>query len=107
MLTGITVWVLFLLFGIAALLILYRKLLNELEQRNPDEFEAIGRPSLFMFSPSRGIRLQKFIYFDSRDSGISPSVGKLCRLLAVLTPTFVILVLIGLLWGAFDFLSAI
>ena len=106
MLIGITVWALFLLSGIGVLLILYGKLLRDLERFNPNEFEMLGRPSLFMYSPHRSIRLQKFIYFESQKNGIHPNIVRLSRLLGVLTPAFVILVFAGLLWCTYGLLSA-
>lgn len=89
-------WVAFLLTGIAVLLPLYARLLRDIEEYNPDEFINMRRPQLFMISPSRGIRLQYFIYSGSRKSGIHPSVTKRSRLLAILTPVYVFLVFLFL-----------
>ena len=95
-------WALFVVAGIAVLLPLYAKLLNALRRHNPDEYVAIGSPTLFMASPSRGIRLQRFIYSGSKKPGIAPEVARMCGILGVLTPTFVVLVYAMLFWGLFN-----
>jgi hypothetical protein len=89
-------WVGFLLMGIFVLLPLYARLLRDVEKYNYDEFIEMRRPQLFMLSPARGIRLQYFIYSGSKKKGIHSSVAKRCRVLAILTPTFVILVFVTL-----------
>lgn len=88
----ILLWVVFLLVGIAVLLPLYARLLKDVEEHNNDEFIQMRRPQLFMISPARGIRLQYFIYSGSKKSGIHPLVAKRCRLLAILTPAYVLMV---------------
>ncbi len=92
-------WVGFLLLGISVLLPLYARLLREIEKHNPDEFIEMRRPQLFMISLSRGIRLQYFIYSGSKKEGIHPLVAKRCRLLAILTPLYVLLVFIILFFA--------
>ena len=92
-------WVVFLLIGIAVLLPLYLHLLIDLKRYNHEQFVEMGSPSLFMLSPGRGIRLQRFIYAGSKQEQIHPAVKKKCRVLAVLTPVYVFLVFLLLFFA--------
>ena len=92
-------WLLFLLAGIAILLPLYGKLIRMLRELHPDVYERIGSPTLFMVSPRRGIRLQKFIYRESSDSDIAPPIARLSGMIGILTPIYVAAVLIWYIWG--------
>ena len=85
-------WIGFLLIGIAILLPLYMHLLIDLKKYNHDKFVEMGSPGLFMTSPGRGIRLQKFIYSGHKEDQIHPAIKKKCRVLGILTPIYVILV---------------
>ncbi len=105
MFTSLTIWILFLLLGISVLLNLYGRFLDDLERHNADTFDAIGRPRLFMVSPTRGVRLQKFLYSGSQAEHIHPSVAKRARLLRIITPLFVLAVFIGYLWVTNDILA--
>lgn len=89
---------------IAVLMPLYARLLRALERYNPDAFAALGRPTLFMLSPGRGLRLQRFIYVQCRAPDMHPKVCRLCRTLAVLTPLLVSAVLVTLAWGTLRWL---
>ncbi len=106
-----TNWILlfavFLVGGIVLLLALYAELLRRLKEHNPREFRAIGSPTLFMYSPRRGLQLQRFIYSESKEASINPRVAKLCRLVGVLTPLFVAFAIGGLLWIPSKLLSII
>ena len=105
--TWIIAFLVLLIGGIATLLPLYAAMLRDFEKYNEDEFKAAGSPKLFMISPSRGLRLQRFIYFDSRNKGIHPKVASQSTMLAVLTPLYV-LFLFGLyFWGMWSELAAI
>ncbi|NNE67461.1 MAG: hypothetical protein HKN33_12920 [Pyrinomonadaceae bacterium] len=95
----ILIWVGFLLIGIAILLPMYLHLLIDLEKYNNDEFVGIGSPQLFMISPARGLRLQRFIYVGSRAENIHPAVKKKCTALGFMTPIYVILVFLILFWA--------
>ena len=99
-------WILILVTGIALLLLLYAQLLRSLKKHNPMEYVALGSPTLFMYSPSRSIRLQKFIYVGSRKPNIHPNVYRLCQLLGILTPVFVALVFGVFFWGMCDFITS-
>ncbi len=93
------IWLLFVAAGCALLLPLYARLLDGLQRHHPQQFEALGRPTLFMASPRRSIRLQRFIYTQARGPGIHPKVASLARWLGVLTPLFVGLVLVSFYYG--------
>lgn len=88
--------------GIALLLPMYARLLRDLETLNPDQFIDLGRPSLFMSSPGRGLRLQRFIYFGSRAPGIHPSVSRQSRVLGCAVPLFLAILLVILVFGALN-----
>ncbi len=90
---------------IVVLMPLYAQLLRALERYNPDVFVALGQPTLWMASPERGIRLQRFIYADCRRPEIHPRVRRVCCVLAVLTPLLVAGVTIALTWGVMGALS--
>lgn len=87
--------------GIAVLLPLYNRLLTTLKRYHETEFDQLGRPTLFMASPRRSIALQLFIYVGSRRPGIHPAVVRLSTVIGILTPLFVLLVCLMLVWGAF------
>lgn len=95
----LAIWLLFVAAGCAALLPLYARLLKSLQRHHPQEFKALGRPTLFMVSPARSIKLQRFIYSGARQSGIHPQVARLARLVGLLTPLFVALVLASFYYG--------
>jgi hypothetical protein len=84
--------------GIAATLPAYGRLLRRLESEEPDVFERLGRPTLFMASPGKSIALQKFLYLEARESSLSPSLERLCRYLAVSTLILVLAVLATVVW---------
>ena len=93
------IWLLFVAAGCAVLLPLYARLLESLQRHHPQQFDALGRPTLFMVSPARSIRLQRFIYTGARQPGIHPEVSRLARLVGLLTPLFVALVLTSFFYG--------
>lgn len=93
------IWLAFVAAGCALLLPLYARLLTSLQRHHPDEFEAMGSPSLFMASPARSIALQRFIYSGARRRGIHPQVARLARLVGLATPVFVVLVLASFYYG--------
>lgn len=99
MVSLLAIWLLFVAAGCAALLPLYARLLRGIERHHPREFDALGRPTLFMVSPARSIRLQRFIYTGARQPGIHPEVSRLARLIGLLTPLFVALVLVSFYYG--------
>lgn len=99
MLMWLIIYFAVIIAGIALLLPLYNKLLKDLERFNEKVFDQLGRPSLFMASPRRGIGLQSFIYRGSREPEIHPVVARQCRILGVLTPLFVALVFGIFAWG--------
>lgn len=101
------IWIGFLLIGIAVLLPLYLHLLIDLKKYNQKEFVEIGSPELFMISPNRGLRLQRFIYSGSTQDQIHPAVKKKCRVLGIITPIYVILVFLILFWAVRMELSAL
>ena len=92
-------WLVFLAGGIALLLPLYALMLHDLEKYNNDEFVRIGSPKLLMISPLRGLRLQGFIFKDSRSRKIHRSVRSKCLALAILTPLFVVSVFVWFALG--------
>ena len=98
-------WAGLLAVGVAVLLVLYGRLLRALRTRHPGEYEALGRPTLLMGSPRRSLALQRFLYVGSRAAGIDPAVARLCVLIGVLTPLFVVALAGALLWGVADALS--
>lgn len=75
--------------GTAATLPAYRALLLRLEAESPREFERLGRPKLFMARADLSLGLQRFLYFEARRAGLSPSLLRLCRYLAIATPLYV------------------
>ena len=93
-------WFVFLIGGIALLLPLYALMLHDLEKYNRDEFVRIGSPKLIMVSPVRSLRLQGFIFKDSRSKKIHHSVRSKCLALSILTPLFVVTVF---LWFGLGF----
>lgn len=103
----LAIWLLFVAAGCAVLLPLYARLLTSLQHHHPREFDALGRPTLFMVSPARSIRLQRFIYTDARQPGIHPEVAKLARLVGLLTPLFVALVLVSFFYGYLATINAL
>lgn len=103
----LALWLLFVAAGCAVLLPLYARLLTSLQRHHPRQFDALGRPTLFMVSPGRGIRLQRFIYTGARQPGIHPQVSRLARLVGLLTPLFVALVLGSFLWGYLSTINAL
>ncbi|MEZ4219099.1 MAG: hypothetical protein R3E88_21725 [Myxococcota bacterium] len=84
--------------GTAVTLPGYAALLRRLERECPSEFERLGRPSLWMASPERSLALQRFLYFEAGRAGLSPSLLRLCRWLAIATPLHVGGVATGALW---------
>lgn len=100
-------WIGFLLIGIATLLPLYAGLLIDLKEYNRKEFVEMGSPQLFMLSPARGLRLQRFIYVGSKAEGIHPLVRKKSLLLGIITPVYVILVFLILFWAVRMEMSAL
>ncbi len=103
----LAIWVLFVAAGCALLLPLYARLLKGLERHHPEQFEAMGRPTLFMASPARSLRLQRFIYTEARRPGVHPQVARLARLIGVLTPLFVVLVLASFYYGYLSTIDAL
>lgn len=101
------VWVLLLIGGIAILLPLYSLLLRDFQKYNETEYREAGSPTLFMISPGRGIRLQKFIYIDSRKPGIHPAVAAKSMALAILMPLYVVSVFALYFWGMWKELSTV
>ena len=107
MISVLAIWLLFVAAGCAVLLPLYARLLSSLQRHHPREFEALGRPTLFMVSPARSIKLQRFIYTGARQSGIHPEVARLARLVGLLTPLFVALVLVSFYYGYLSTIDAL
>ncbi len=103
----LAIWLLFVAAGCALLLPLYARLLKGLERHHPEQFEAMGRPTLFMASPARGLRLQRFIYTEAHRPGVHPQVVRLARLIGVLTPLFVVLVLASFYYGYLSTIDAL
>ncbi len=94
---SITLGVLLALLIAAALIVLvpaYAALLRRLEAENPDDFEALGRPSFWNASPRKSLALQRFVYGGWRSRRTSPELARQCRFVGVATPFFVIPILV-------------
>lgn len=91
-----------LILGLAVTVPAYARLLRSIREQHPGEFERLGRPSLFMGSPARSLALQRFIYLESREPGISPEVAGTCRFLGIVTPLYVAAVFVTMGWFLAD-----
>ncbi len=98
-------WFGFLILGMAALLPLYSGLLEDLNRYHKRIYEDLGSPTLIMFSPAKSLKLQKFIYTCSSQKGIYPDVAQKCRLLSVMTPLYLIGVVVLFVWALLSELS--
>ena len=93
---SVTLGALLALLTAAALIVLvpaYAALLRRLEAENPDDFEALGRPSFWNGSPRKSLALQRFIYGGWRNSRTSAELARQCRFVGIATPFFVIPIL--------------
>lgn len=96
-------WVVFLIVGIAIIAPMYSKFLAALRRGNPEVFDELGRPSLFMMSPRKSLALQRFLYSSASTNDPDADIRKLAVRLRWITPAFVagifILLAIGLQSG--------
>lgn len=92
-------WLGFVAAGCAILLPLYGRFLTSLQRHHPEHFASLGSPTLFMASPSRSLKLQRFLYSGATRPEMHSSVRRLAHWLRLLTPVFVVLVFVLFYYG--------
>ncbi len=98
----IILWFGFLILGVAVLLPLYSGLFDDLVRYHKRLYQDLGSPTLFMFSPKKSLKLQKFIYTCSSQKGIYPDVAQKCKLIGFLTPLYLIAVVVLFVWAVWS-----
>lgn len=96
----ISVLLLVVFLGVAVGVPAYSRLLRILSERHADTFNELGRPTLMMGSPSKSIRLQKFIFSPqalATDDAEFTSTVRFVRLFTIVLVAAVVMVFVFIL----------
>lgn len=93
----ITIFILTIIVTLVVTVPLYIWLLDAIAADHPQHYARLGRPTILNGSPRVSLALQRFIYVDSRETGISPRVATLSRILGIVTPLLVGLIFVEML----------